>query len=244
MTAEEILGEDIDILAQIHEPDAYEIDDSIIIEPLPIEEARKVEVMKGPNIAFLPVPEKPDTDLHAQISLKGRNNISTDDITPASAEFSSMRSNIPLMSGYCYHRYDPEFAGRAKKMGKSIIVGGENYGQGSSREHAAINPMYLGVRAVIAKSIARIHKGNLVNHGIVPMLFENPADYDKLDREDHLKIENFPEQIAAGRVKVTDEDKGFTFCCRPDLSESEKAVILDGGQLRHLREQLKEMNQG
>ena len=243
-TAEEILGDEIDILAQIHEPDAYEIDDSMIIEPLPIEEARKVEVIKGPNIAFLPVPEKPDTDLHAQISLKGRDNISTDDITPASAEFSSMRSNIPLMSGYCYHRYDPEFSERAKKMGKSIIIGGENYGQGSSREHAAINPMYLGVRAVIAKSIARIHKGNLVNHGIVPMLFENPEDYDKLDQEDHLKIENFPEQIAAGRVKVTDEDKGFMFYCRPDLSDTEKAVILDGGQLRHLREQLKEMKQG
>lgn len=243
-TAEEILGDEIDVLAQIHEPDAYEIDDSMIIEPLPVEEARKVEVIKGPNIAFLPVPEKPDTELHAQISLKGRDNISTDDITPASAEFSSMRSNIPLMSKYCYHRYDPEFSERAKKMGKSIIVGGENYGQGSSREHAAINPMYLGVRAVIAKSIARIHKGNLVNHGIVPMLFENPADYDKLDQEDHLRIENFPEQIAAGRVKVTDEDKGFAFWCRLDLSESEKAVILDGGQLRHLREQLKEMNQG
>ena len=110
------------------------------------------------------------------VSLKGGDNISTDDITPASAEFSSMRSNIPLMSKYCYYRYDPEFSERAREMGSSIIIGGENYGQGSSREHAAINPMYLGVKCVIAKSIARIHKGNLVNHGIVPMLFEDPAD--------------------------------------------------------------------
>lgn len=111
----------------------------------------------------------------------------------------------------------------------------------SSREHAAINPMYLDVRAVIAKSIARIHKGNLVNHGIVPMLFEDPADYDKLEQADYLVIENFPAQIEAGRVKVTDENNGYSFYCKPDLSDAEKAVILDGGQLRHLQEQLKEM---
>ena len=135
------------------------------------------------------MPEAPTQHLCAPISLKGRDNISTDDITPASAEFSSMRSNIPLMSQYCYHRYDPEFAARAKAMGKSIIIGGENYGQGSSREHAAINPMYLGVKAVIAKSIARIHKGNLVNHGVIPMLFENPADYDRLDQNDELEFD-------------------------------------------------------
>ena len=240
-TAEEILGDRIGILAEIHEPEMYENDDSMIIGPLPPEEAKRVPIIKGPNIAFLPVPEKPDRDVRVQISLKGRDNISTDDITPASAEFSSMRSNIPLMSKYCYHRYDPEFAERARAMGKSIIIGGENYGQGSSREHAAINPMYLGVRAVIAKSIARIHRGNLINHGIVPMLFEDPADYDKLEQEDYLVIGNFPAQIEDGRVKVTDENNGYSFYCRLDLSDAEKAVILDGGQLRHLQEQLKEM---
>ena len=115
----------------------------MIIKPLPEEEAKKVEVVKGPNIKFLPVPEQPAEHLCVPVSLKTVDNITTDDITPASAEFSSMRSNIPLMSQYCYHRYDPEFAARAKEMGQSIIIGGENYGQGSSREHAAINPMYL-----------------------------------------------------------------------------------------------------
>lgn len=157
-TAEDILGENVKILGGIKEPDQYLVDDSMIIPPLSEEEAKKVEIVRGPNIKFLPVPEAPTQYLCAPVSLKGRDNISTDDITPASAEFSSMRSNIPLMSQYCYHRYDPEFAARAKAMGKSIIIGGENYGQGSSREHAAINPMYLGVKAVIAKSIARIHK--------------------------------------------------------------------------------------
>ena len=169
------------------------------------------------------------------------DDVSTDDITPASAEFSSMRSNIPLMSKYCFHRYDPEFSERAKNLGKSIIIGGENYGQGSSREHAAINPMFLGVKCVIAKSIARIHKGNLVNHGIVPMLFENPSDYDRLEQGDTLEIVNFPEQIKARRVKVRDADKDFEFTVRLDMSDSEIEASLDGGQLRHLKRQLQEM---
>ena len=164
-SAEDVMGEDVKELAKITEPEEYLIDDSMIIKPLPIEEAKKVEIVKGPNIKFLPIPEAPQQHLCVPVSLKTLDNVSTDDITPASAEFSSMRSNIPLMSQYCYHRYAPDFAARAKEMGRSIIVGGENYGQGSSREHAAINPMYLGVKAVIAKSIARIHKGNLVNHG-------------------------------------------------------------------------------
>ena len=209
-TAEDIMGENVKILDSIHEPDQYDIDDSMILPPLSPEEAAKVEIVRGPNIKFLPVPEPPQETLVAPISLKARDNVSTDDITPASAEFSSMRSNIPLMSQYCYHRYDPEFAARAKEMGQSVIIGGENYGQGSSREHAAINPMYLGVKAVIAKSIARIHKGNLVNHGVIPMLFEDGADYDRLEQTDELHIDNLREQIAARRVQITDKTKGFS----------------------------------
>ena len=144
-SAEEILGDDIVKLADIQEPEEYPVDDSMIVAPLSPEEAREVEVVRGPNIKPLPVPDAPEQHLKVQISLKTVDNITTDDITPASAEFSSMRSNIPLMSQYCYHRYDPSFAERARQMGQSIIIGGENYGQGSSREHAAINPMYLGV---------------------------------------------------------------------------------------------------
>ena len=237
-TAADILGDQIDILAAVHEKDEYEINDNLIIKPLPEEEAKKVEIVRGPNIKFLPVPEVPVQHLKVPVSLKGGDNISTDDITPASAEFSSMRSNIPLMSKYCYHRYDPEFSERAREMGSSIIIGGENYGQGSSREHAAINPMYLGVKCVIAKSIARIHKGNLVNHGIVPMLFEDPADYEKIDLRDELEIENFLDQIQAKEVEVKDVTKGFTFKVKLDLTDNELEVVLCGGQLRYLKREL------
>lgn len=237
-TAEDILGEDVAKLAEIHEPEVYPVDDSMIIKPLPEEEAKKVEVVKGPNIKFLPVPEQPAEHLCVPVSLKTVDNITTDDITPASAEFSSMRSNIPLMSQYCYHRYDPEFAARAKEMGQSIIIGGENYGQGSSREHAAINPMYLGVRAVIAKSIARIHKGNLINHGIIPMIFEDPADYDKIEQGDELEINGLLEQMQTKEMEVRDNTKGVTFKARLELSDSELEVISCGGQLRYLKKQL------
>lgn len=237
-TAEDIMGENVKILDSIHEPDQYDIDDSMILPPLSPEEAAKVEIVRGPNIKFLPVPEPPQETLDAPISLKACDNVSTDDITPASAEFSSMRSNIPLMSQYCYHRYDPEFAARAKEMGQSVIIGGENYGQGSSREHAAINPMYLGVKAVIAKSIARIHKGNLVNHGVIPMLFEDGADYDRLEQTDELHIDNLREQIAARRVQITDKTKGFSFWVKLELTDKEIEVVLNGGQLRTLKKQL------
>ena len=190
-SAGEVMGGDVSILDAIAEPKEYIVDDSMILPPLPPEEAKNVEIVRGPNIKFLPVPDVPQSSLTAAVSLKAGDNVSTDDITPASAEFSSMRSNIPLMSKYCYARYDPGFAERARQMGESVIIGGENYGQGSSREHAAINPMYLGVKCVIAKSIARIHKGNLVNHGVIPMLFENPAVYDSVDLGDVLEFRRF-----------------------------------------------------
>ena len=242
-TAEDIMGEDAVILGRIQEPETYMVDDSMILPPLPSEEAAKVEVVRGPNIKYLPVPDVPEQQLCAAVSLKARDNVSTDDITPASAEFSSMRSNIPLMSQYCYHRYDPTFAQRAKEMGKSIIIGGENYGQGSSREHAAINPMYLGVKCVIAKSIARIHKGNLVNHGIIPMLFDDPAAYDSIDQMDELEINDLLNQIPTRHVKVHNKTKHFTFHVSLDLTDNEIDVVLAGGQLRYLKKQLKEMEE-
>ena len=237
-TAEDILGDDIAILGRITEPEKYIVDDSLLIPPLPPEKAARVEITRGPSIKFLPVPEVPRQYLKAGVSLKARDNVTTDDITPASAEFSSMRSNIPLMSQYCYARYDPDFARRAKAMGQSIIVGGENYGQGSSREHAAINPMYLGVRCVIAKSIARIHKGNLVNHGIIPMLFADPAAYDSIDQGDELEIENLLDQIPTRKVTVKNATKHFEFQVDLDLTDNEVEVVLAGGQLRYLKKQL------
>lgn len=242
-TAQEIMGEGVSALGNVHEPAQYEIDDSMLIPPLPPEEAEKVEIKKGPNIQFLPVPEQPGQNLKVPVSLKGGDNISTDDITPASAEFSSMRSNIPLMSQYCYLRYDKDFAKRAKELGSSIIIGGENYGQGSSREHAAINPMYLGVKCVIAKSIARIHKGNLINHGIIPMLFTDPADYEKIELGDELEIEGLLSQIPTRSVVVRNNTKDFSFRVHLDLTDNEMEVVLAGGQLRLLKKQLAEMEE-
>lgn len=239
-TAADIMGEDVKKLGDIHEPEEYEVNDSMIIKPLPVEEAREVGIIKGPNIKFLPVPEEPGQYLKVPVSLKGGDNISTDDITPASAEFSSMRSNIPLMSQYCYHRYAPDFAQRAKELGRSIIIGGENYGQGSSREHAAINPMYLGVKGVIAKSIARIHKGNLVNHGIIPMLFDDPGDYDRIDQGDELEITSLLDQVSRRTVEIKNVTKDFIFKANLDLTDNEIEVVLCGGQLRFLKKQLNE----
>lgn len=240
--AQDILSaEEMDALGCVYEPEAYPIDDSMLLPPLPPEEAEKVEIVKGPNIAFLPVPDAPEQNLTAPVSLKTVDNITTDDITPASAEFSSMRSNIPLMSQYCYHRYDPTFAARAKELGRSIIIGGENYGQGSSREHAAINPMYLGVKLVIAKSIARIHKGNLVNHGVIPLVFEDPADYDRIEQGDELEINGLPDQLKTRVVEVCDITKDFTFRVLLELSDGEVEVICNGGQLRTLKKQLQQM---
>lgn len=242
-TAQEIMGEGVSALGNVHEPARYEIDDSMLIPPLPSHEAEKVEIVRGPNIKFLPVPDVPEQHLKAAVSLKARDNVSTDDITPASAEFSSMRSNIPLMSQYCYTRYDPTFAARAKEMGQSIIIGGENYGQGSSREHAAINPMYLGVKCVIAKSIARIHKGNLINHGIIPMLFADPAAYDSIDQGDELEITGLLDQIPTRKVMVHNVSKRFDFEVTLDMTDNEIEVVLSGGQLRLLKKQLAEMEE-
>lgn len=238
--ADEVMGEEVSVLDGIAEPKEYIVDDSMILPPLPPEEAKNVEIVRGPNIKFLPVPDVPQSSLTAAVSLKAGDNVSTDDITPASAEFSSMRSNIPLMSKYCYARYDPGFAERARQMGESVIIGGENYGQGSSREHAAINPMYLGVKCVIAKSIARIHKGNLVNHGVIPMLFENPAVYDSVGLGDVLEFRRLTEQLPERRVTVHNATKHFDFDVLLDLTENELEVVLAGGQLRFLKKRLDE----
>ena len=239
-TAEDVMGERVVVLNSITEPDHYIVDDSMLIAPLSPEEAEKVEITRGPNIKFLPVPDVPEQHLKAGVSLKARDNVTTDDITPASAEFSSMRSNIPLMSQYCYTRYDPTFAARAKEMGTSIIVGGENYGQGSSREHAAINPMYLGVKCVIAKSIARIHKGNLVNHGVIPMLFADPAAYDSIDQMDELEIAALRDQTPPRHITVKNLTKHFEFEAVLDMTDNELEVVLAGGQLRYLKKQLEQ----
>lgn len=229
--------EDISVLGQIKEPHFYPIDDKMLIPPL--EDGSNVEIIRGPNIQPLPVNSPPSDRIEAKVSLKAGDNISTDDITPASAEFSSMRSNIPAIAEFAYSRYDPGFVNRAKSFGTSFIVGGENYGQGSSREHAAITPMFLGVKAILAKSFARIHKNNLINHGVLPLVFENSGDYEGIDQEDLLSISDSPTQIKAKRVKVDNLTKGNTFVTLLELSDDEVEILLCGGQLPYIKKQCK-----
>lgn len=228
--------EDVSVLAEVREADEYPVDDRLFIKPP--EDGSMVEIIRGPNIKPLPVNTAPTSRLEARVSLKAGDNISTDDITPANAQFSSMRSNIPLIAEYAYSRYDPEFVARAKEMKTSVIIGGENYGQGSSREHAAITPMFLGVKAVIVKSMARIHKNNLINHGVIPMLFENPEDYDTISLGDEIEINNLTDGMKARRVVIQNKTNNTEFTIVLDLSDIEVDILLKGGQLAYIKSQL------
>ena len=228
--------EDVSILGEIKEASEYPVDDSLIIKPL--EDGSNVEIIRGPNIKPLPINTAPTQELHGKVSLKAGDNISTDDITPANAQFSSMRSNIPLIAEYAYSRYDKDFVARAKEMKTSIIVGGENYGQGSSREHAAITPMFLGVKAVLVKSMARIHKNNLINHGVIPMLFENPSDYDSIELGDEIEILNLLDGMKEKRVEIKNLTKGTTIKAKLDLSDAEIDILTLGGQLAYIKSQI------
>lgn len=229
--------EDVSILGEIKEATEYPVDDSLIIKPL--EDGSNIEIIRGPNIKPLPINTAPTQELHGKVSLKAGDNISTDDITPANAQFSSMRSNIPLIAEYAYSRYDKDFVSRAKEMKTSIIVGGENYGQGSSREHAAITPMFLGVKAVLVKSMARIHKNNLINHGVIPMLFENPSDYDSIELGDEIEILNLLDGMKEKKVEIKNVTKGITIKARLDLSDAEVDILSLGGQLAYIKSQIK-----
>ncbi len=225
--------EDVSVLGEIHEPAVYPIDDRLLIAPL--EDTSEVEIIRGPNIKPLPVNTPPAEIIEAPVVLKAGDNVSTDDITPANAQFSSMRSNIPLIAEYAFSRYAPYFVPRMKELRNGIIVGGENYGQGSSREHAAITPMYWGVKAVITKSFARIHKNNLINHGVMPLVFVDTADYEKIDEMDALVIEDAPEQIRSREITVQNKTKGTAFKALLELSDDEIEIILSGGQLPYIK---------
>lgn len=224
---------DVSLLGAIHEPASYPVSDNMLIPPLA--DGSAVEIIRGPNIKPLPLNTPPALQLQARVSLKMGDNISTDDITPASAELSSMRSNIPLLARYAYSRRDPQFAERAKEMKTSVIIGGENYGQGSSREHAAITPMFLGVKAIIAKSFARIHRSNLINHGVVPLQFDNMIDYDNVALGDQLQVNNWAEQIKAKAVTVKNLTRGTSFHTHLELSDAEIEILLCGGLLNSIK---------
>ena len=233
ITDPRLLGEE----PQITMPAAFKIDDSAVIPPATPEEAKDLEVLRGPNIKPFPKSEPQTDTLSAELVLKVGDNITTDHIMPAGAKILPYRSNIPHLSQFCFAVCDETFPERAKALGKSIIVGGSNYGQGSSREHAALVPMYLGVRAVITKSFARIHVANLINAGIMPLTFKNPDEYDKLNQSDKLTLTNVFAGMDSGEIMLKDETTGDEIPLVCSFTERQKAILKAGGLLEYTKKE-------
>ena len=224
-------GVDVDLTIDM--PKEFLIDDSMILAPAPTN--AEVEVVRGPNIKPFPVAKPLAEELDGKVLIKVEDNITTDHIMPSNSKLLPFRSNIPYLAEFCFNTVDTEFPKRAQEYNGGFIIAGGNYGQGSSREHAALAPLYLGVKAVIAKSFARIHKANLINNGIVPVEFKNEADYDSIDLVDDLKMENIQGALELGVVKVKNLTKGTEFEVTVDLTEKEIAVIREGGRLNYVK---------
>lgn len=223
----------------IQMPEKFEINDNMVALPASPEEAKDVEVLYGPNIKPFPTTEKLPESITAKAVLKVGDDITTDHIMPAGAKILPYRSNIPYLSQFCFAVCDKTFAERCKAEGKGIIIGGANYGQGSSREHAALVPLYLGVKAVITKSFARIHCANLINAGILPLNFKNEADYDKITQGDELSLEGIKTAIVNDQPAVLKNlNTGESYELKYDLTKRQKDIILAGGLLNYTRESL------
>ena len=222
-------------MPEIKMPESFKIDDSAVIAPASEEEAADLEVLRGPNIKPFPEAIPQEDTLSAELVLKVGDNITTDHIMPAGAKILPYRSNIPHLSQFCFGVCDSTFPERAKALGRSIIVGGSNYGQGSSREHAALVPMYLGVRAVITKSFARIHIANLINSGIMPLTFKNADDYDKLNQGDKLTLSNVFEGMDKGEIILKNETTGEEFTLLCSFTERQKAILKAGSLLEYTK---------
>lgn len=215
-------------------PEAFKIDDSAVLAPAPEAEAASVEILRGPNIKPFPDSCPQEDELKAGVSLKAGDNITTDHIMPAGAKILPYRSDIPHLSQYCFEVCDKEFPERAKAMGSSIIVGGSNYGQGSSREHAALVPLYLGVKAVVTKSFARIHAANLINAGIMPLTFANPEDYEKINQEDEIRITGVFAGMESGEMTLVDLTNGEKIKLVCSFTDRQRAILKDGGLLKYV----------
>ena len=215
-------------------PDKFKVNDSAILLPASVDEADSVEILRGPNIKPFPDTYPLEDTVKAELTLKVGDNITTDHIMPAGAKILPYRSNIPYLSKFCFAVCDETFSERAKAAGRSIIVGGTNYGQGSSREHAALVPLYLGVKAVVAKSFARIHAANLINAGIIPFTFDDPDDYDKLSQGDTLTIEGLFDALETGKAQMTAQS-GVTVSLSCSFSERQRDILKAGGLLPYTR---------
>ncbi|MFQ5948040.1 MAG: aconitate hydratase, partial [Acidimicrobiia bacterium] len=224
---------------KVTDPEKPIINVDMLLPPLPVEEARRVELMKGPNIASLPEFDPLPEALQIPVLLKVGDDISTDEIMPAGARVLPFRSNIAKISEFSFDLIDETYPDRAREAGGHIVVGGGNYGQGSSREHAAVAPRFLGLRAVIAKGFARIHWQNLVNFGVVPLTFVDADDYDRVEQGDALVLDGLREAVPAGRpLTVQNVTKGTTFQAGHDLSGRQVEVLLAGGLFNWMRERL------
>ena len=223
-------------IGEVKLPKAFTIDDSAILAPVSAEEAVNAEVLRGPNIKEFPKSKPFADELTAELVLKVEDNITTDHIMPAGSKILPYRSNIPFLSQFCFSVCDTTFPERAKAAGDGIIVGGSNYGQGSSREHAALVPMYLGIRCVIAKSFARIHVANLINAGILPLTFKNPGDYDRLEQGHKLRLSDIKAGMLAGEIMLTDETTGEQIALACDLTRRQMDIVTAGGLLNYTKE--------
>lgn len=228
-----LLGE----MPKVEMPKAFKIDDSAIIPPAPLEEAESLPILRGPNIKPFPASKPQEDVLEAPLVLKVGDNITTDHIMPAGAKILPYRSNIPHLSQFCFGVCDETFPERAKAAGESIIVGGNNYGQGSSREHAALVPLYLGVRAVITKSFARIHVANLINAGIMPLTFKYPCDYDKLSQGDALKLTNIYAGMDSGEMILLNVTTGEEIPVVCSFTDRQKEILKAGSLLKYVAKQ-------
>ena len=217
-------------------PDKFLINDNLIVPPASAEEAASVVVERGPNIKPIPKGKAPEAALSAKVILKVGDNITTDHIMPAGTKILPYRSNVPKLSEFCFTVCDPDFPERAKREGGGIVLGGTNYGQGSSREHAALVPLYLGVKAVIAKSFARIHVANLINFGILPLTLSDPDDYEKIAEGDTVSAEGFREAIASADELTVTTDKGASVKLTLTLTERQRKILLAGGLLNYTKE--------
>ncbi|OHW61713.1 homoaconitase large subunit [Andreesenia angusta] len=215
-------------------PEKYTVNDNLVVSPA--EDGSSVEVVRGPNIKPFPKGGALAENLVGKVLIKVEDNITTDHIMPSNAKLLPYRSNIPYLADHCLVPCDPDFPSRAKENGGGVIVAGTNYGQGSSREHAALAPLYLGVRAVVAKSFARIHRQNLINNGIVPLVFKNEADYDTIDLLDELEVANVKGQISGSSLVLVNKTKGLEYEMEIDLTERQQKMLEAGGLLNLMKE--------
>ena len=222
---------DVDIRVEM--PDRFLINDNLIIKPA--KDGEEVEVIRGPNIKPFPRPKAIGEDIQGKVLIKVGDDITTDHIMPSNAKLLPYRSNIPYLSDYCLVPCDPEFPNRARKQGGGLIIGGHNYGQGSSREHAALVPLYLGIKAVLAKSFARIHKQNLINNGILPLTFSKEEDYDRIDPYDELIIENVLTQLDKDTIMVKNITKNEDYTLLLDITERQRNILKSGGLLNYVK---------